>query len=109
VLLVLAIGLNPVSWWRFRKAKPSLKSGRGLVTFLALLANSVALVFPFVFAFYMPLQSVIDVNWLLIGILTLGAFSSVASFFGLRPVGLPLLVSSVATTGVWLMVPIGVL
>jgi len=109
VLLVMAIVLNPVSWWQYRKVLHSITSARRLITFFALVASSVALVFPFVFAFCLPLQRVIGLDHLLIGVFVLDAFSSVASFFGPRAVRWPLLVSSVATAAVLAMVPIGIL
>ena len=83
LVLIGAIAFYAAAWWRLIKAMPSLSSSQQETTFLALLANLVALVFPFVYGFpsifTMSLQRAIRWGYVLIGCWVLRALSLVLS------------------------------
>jgi hypothetical protein len=113
LLFICAIVFHPLAWWRLIKAMPSLTSSQTETTFLGLLANLVALVFPFVYAFSsiftLSLQRAIRWDYVLVGCWVLCALSLVLSLLGPKQVRLPLLLSSLAVAVFWTMVPIGIL
>ncbi len=112
-LFIFAIGSDIAAWWRFGRTRPSLTSRQEMNTRVGLLANSVAFVFPFVYAFSsiftLSLQRALEWQYVLIGCWALCALTLVVSFFALRQVRLPLIFGSLATGVFWAMVPVGVL
>ena len=110
---ICAIGFHTLTWRRLIKAMPSLTSSQAEASFLGLLANLVALVFPFVYGFssYFTLSLQQAVRWehVLVGCWVLCAVSLVISVLGPKQVRFPLLASSLAVGVFWTMVPIGIL
>lgn len=80
---------------------------------VGLLANLVALVFPFVYGFSayftLSLQMAVPWQYVLVGCWVLCAVSLVISVLGPKQVRWPLLASSLAIAVFWTMVPIGIL
>jgi len=113
LVFVSAIAFNVAAWWRFRKTKPSLTSEQKKKTLVGLLANLLAFVFPFVYAFSsiftLSLQRAIRWDYILVGCWILCALALVLSVLGPRQVRLPLLIGSLSVAAFWTMVPLGVL
>jgi hypothetical protein len=113
LIFLCAIVFHPVAWWRFRKTRSSLTSGQRQKALVGLIANLIALVFPFVYGFSsiftLSLQRAIRWDYVLISCWVLCALSLVLSLLGPRQVRLPLLLGSLAVGVFWTMVPIGIL
>lgn len=113
LVFICAIAFHALAWRRLIKAMPSLTSSQTETSFLGLLANLVALVFPFVYGFssYFTLSLQQAVRWehVLVGCWVLCAVSLVISVLGPKQVRFPLLTSSLAVGVFWTMVPIGIL
>jgi magnesium-transporting ATPase (P-type) len=113
LVFICAIAFHAVAWWRFRKIRSSLTSGQKQKAIVGLLANLIALVLPFVYAFssILTVSLQLDIRWdyVLIGCWVLCALSLLLSLLGPKQVRLPLLLGSLAVAAFWTMVPVGVL
>jgi hypothetical protein len=109
ILVGSAIGSVIVAWWQFARIKPGLASRQEVNTFIGLLAFSVEIVFPFFYAFSMPLQSALPWKYVLIGSWTISALTVVVGSFGLKQIRFPLIFGAFSVAALLVMVPIGVL
>lgn len=113
LVFICAIAFNAAGWWRFRKTKLSLTSGQKKKALVGLLANTVAFVFPLVYAFSsiitLSLQRAIRWEYVLVGCWVLCVSSLILSVVGPKQVRLPLLFGSLAVGAFWIMIPVGVL
>jgi hypothetical protein len=103
------IGSIIAAWWQFAKTNPSLTSRQEMNTFIGLLANSIVLVFPLIYAFSLPLQQAVRWEYVLFGSWGLSALTIVVSFFGLKEARFPLILGAVSIVVFLMMIPIGVL
>ena len=109
MFFISAIGSIIAAWWRFVRISPPLTSKKEVNTFIGLLANSVVLVFPLVYAFSLSLQRAIPWKYVLFGSWGLSALTVVVSSFGLKQVRFPLIFGALSIGVFLLMIPIGIL
>lgn len=109
MLFVSALGSIIAARWKFAKANPSLTSRQEMSTFIGLLANSAVLVFPFFYAFSLPLQQAVRWEYVLFGSWGFSALTIVVSFFGIKRARFPLILGAVSIAIVLTMIPIGIL
>ena len=116
LILVCAIASIGVAWWRFRKVRRSLATAQTKKTLVGLLANTVAFVLPFAYAFLSlvslsTLHQALPVQWdyILVSCWVLCLVSLVMGLIGPKQVRLPLLLGSLTVAAFWTMVPVGIL
>jgi hypothetical protein len=109
MFFISAIGSIIAAWWQFASANPTLTSSREVNTFIGLLANSIVLVFPVVYAFSLPLQRVVPWEYVLFGSWGLSALTIVVSSFGLKKARFPLILGALSIVVFLMMIPPGVL
>jgi hypothetical protein len=109
ILGLCAVVSTIAAWWQFGRLNPPLASRQEVSTFIGLLALSFLLVFPFAYAFSLPLQRELPWQYVVFGSWGLSVLAIVAGAFGLKQVRFPLIFGALSICLVLVMIPAGVL